>query len=560
MEQLYYNGKIITMSGQEFSGKPAESVLVRDGIIAAIGDFDEVRRVAGEQTVMVDLEGGCLMPAFIDAHSHMVMNGQMSLCADLTECMSFADIICVLKDFIVARQGMGDAPVIGYGYDHNFLEERRHPNREVLDEVSTEIPIMVMHVSGHLACTNSSALHLAGISADTPDPEGGRIGRFTDGRVPDGYLEENAMQQIQKAFAVRMQFDMAKMMQGMQQIYIENGITTVQDGASTMQDVVLLEQMERQRQLLVDVVSYPLLTADAREVHKRFSHLVGGYNGHLKIGGYKLILDGSPQGRSAWMSEPYLNGEEGYCGYPWLSDQEAERWIRVAVDERQQLLVHCNGDAASEQFLNLYEKALRDTGCGEDLRPVMIHCQTVRSDQLDRMARLKMIASVFVGHVWYWGDIHLQNFGSARGSRISPVRDALDRGVTVNFHQDTPVTKPNMLHSVWCAVNRLSRSGVVIGEEQKISVYDALKAVTLQAAYEYFEEDTKGSIEVGKRADLVVLDRSPLDVAPMEIKDIQVVMTIKDGEVIYRSHKDTDDSKTCVNEKLASTHNKKVEK
>lgn len=533
MEQLYYNGKIITMSEQDFNEKAAEAVLVRDGIIAAVGDFDEVRGMAGEQTAMVDLEGGCLMPAFIDAHSHMVMNGQMSLCADLTECMSFADIICVLKDFIVARQGMGDAPVIGYGYDHNFLEERRHPNREVLDEVSTEIPIMVLHVSGHLACANSSALHLAGISADTPDPEGGRIGRFTDGRVPDGYLEETAMQQIQKAFAVRMQFDMAKVMQGMQQIYIENGITTVQDGASTMQDVMLLKQMAGQGQLLVDVVSYPLLTADAREVHQRFPHMVGGYDGHLKIGGYKLILDGSPQGRSAWMSEPYLNGEAGYCGYPWLSDQEAERWIRVAVDERKQLLVHCNGDAASEQFLNLYEKVLRDTGCVENLRPVMIHCQTVRNDQLDRMARLKMIASVFVGHVWYWGDIHLQNFGSVRGNRISPVRDALDRGVTVNFHQDTPVTKPNMLHSVWCAVNRLSRSGVVIGEAQRISVYDALKAVTLQAAYEYFEEDTKGSIEVGKRADLVVLDKSPLDVAPMEIKDIQVVRTIKDGELIY---------------------------
>lgn len=165
---------------------------------------------------------------------------------------------------------------------------------------------------------------------------------------------------------------------------------------------------------------------------------------------------------------------------------------------------------------------------------MMIHCQTVRNDQLDRMARLNMIASIFVGHVWYWGDIHLQNFGSLRGSRISPVKDALDRGVTVNFHQDTPVTKPDMLHSVWCAVNRISRSGAVIGAEQKISVYDALKAVTIQAAYEYFEEDTKGSIEAGKRADLVILDRSPLDVDPMEIKDIQVMMTIKDGAVIYR--------------------------
>lgn len=169
----------------------------------------------------------------------------------------------------------------------------------------------------------------------------------------------------------------------------------------------------------------------------------------------------------------------------------------------------------------------------DDLRPVMIHCQTVRDDQLERMATLSMIASIFVGHVWYWGDVHVKNFGPERGNHISPAKSALDRGVVVNFHQDTPVTKPDMLHSVWCAVNRISRTGNVIGEEQAVDVYDALRAVTVNAAYQYFEEDTKGSIETGKRADLVILDRSPLDVEPMDIRDIKVLETIKDGESIY---------------------------
>lgn len=533
MEQLYFNGKIITMSERDFDENPVEAVLVRDGLIVAAGGLEETGSRAGDSCIMVDLEGKCLMPAFIDAHSHMVMNGQMSLCADLTECTSFNDIIDVLKHFAKERQNAGNAPLIGYGYDHNFLEEQRHPNKDVLDEVSPEIPVLIMHISGHMACANSVALRLAGIDADTPDPEGGVIGRRSDGREPDGYLEETAMRQIQKAIAGQMQYDIASMMRLMQQIYIENGVTTVQDGASSIQDIMLLDQMAKGQQLQVDVVAYLLLTAEGSRVRAQFNHLSGGYDHHLKIGGYKLILDGSPQGRSAWMSEPYLGGEEGYCGYPWLSDEEALRCIRLAIEERQQILVHCNGDAASEQFLNLYEKALKESDCREDLRPVMIHCQTVRNDQLDRMAQLHMIASVFVGHVWYWGDIHRKNFGSVRGNHISPVKDALDRGVVVNFHQDTPVTKPNMLHSVWCAVNRISRSGEVIGEEQKISVYAALKAVTIQGAYEYFEEDSKGSIETGKRADLVVLDRSPLDVDPMEIKEIQVVMTIKDGNVIY---------------------------
>lgn len=164
----------------------------------------------------------------------------------------------------------------------------------------------------------------------------------------------------------------------------------------------------------------------------------------------------------------------------------------------------------------------------------MIHCQTVRDDQLDRMCRLDMIASFFVGHVWYWGDIHVKNFGEARGNHISPVQSALNKGVVVNFHQDTPVTKPDMLHTVWCAVNRISRNGNVIGGDQSIEVYEALKAVTINAAFQYFEEDRKGSISKGKRADLVILNRSPLETDKLLIKDICVLSTIKDGETIYK--------------------------
>ena len=244
-------------------------------------------------------------------------------------------------------------------------------------------------------------------------------------------------------------------------------------------------------------------------------------------------MDGSPQGRTAWMSEPYLEGEKDYCGYPYLEDAVVEKYVMQAIKEERQLLVHCNGDAASEQFLRIYEKCMAENKV--DLRPVMVHCQTVREDQIDRMARIPMIASVFIGHVWYWGDIHLRNFGKYRGEHISPVKDAVERGVIVNFHQDAPVTKPDMLQSVWCAVNRISRGGKTIGRQQKISVGDALKAITYNAAYQYFEEDIKGSIEEGKNADLVLLDRSPLEVSPLEIKDIEVLETIKEGETIYEA-------------------------
>ena len=169
----------------------------------------------------------------------------------------------------------------------------------------------------------------------------------------------------------------------------------------------------------------------------------------------------------------------------------------------------------------------------ENLRFTMIHCQTARKDQIERMAKLNMIPSIFVAHVNYWGDVHMQNFGPVRGSRVSPVKEALDAGLVYNFHTDTPVVKPDLLHSVWSAVNRVTRRGQTIGEELKIGVYDALKGITINAAYSYFEEDSKGSIKAGKRADLVVLDSNPMKVDPMVIKDIKVLETIKDGVTVY---------------------------
>ena len=322
-----------------------------------------------------------------------------------------------------------------------------------------------MHVSGHLACANSKALELAGITKDLPDPEGGVIGREPGSREPNGYLEEAGMTLIQNFIQTTMEFDYDAMVEQMQEIYIENGVTTVQEGAATREGIRLLKNIARNQQLKIDVVAYPMLTEDGKQMMESEAEYIGTYKNRFKIGGCKLVLDGSPQARSAWMSKPYLTGENGYCGYPWMSDQAVEEAVSYAVQKGQQILVHCNGDAASQQFLNAYEHAVQNLEPNQksSLRPVMIHCQTVRNDQLDRMARLGMVASIFVGHVWYWGDVHLKNLGTERGNRISPAKDALNRNIVITFHQDTPVTKPNMLHSVWCAVNHLSREHQVIG-------------------------------------------------------------------------------------------------
>ena len=530
MDTVYYNGTIITL---ESEADNPEAVLTRDGRIIAVGTLAEIKTLAhNSETIYKDLEGHCMLPAFIDAHSHIMMAGQMAACADLSECSCFEDIISVLKEYMLSDNFNGRM-IIGFGYDHNFLAEKAHPDKHVLDKAAADIPIMIMHISAHFACANSKLLELAGIDENTDNPSGGRFGRIPGSNEPDGYIEEAALMPVQKIIAGMTEFNPVKMLNNVQNYYAQYGITTVQEGAANPENIAMLKKASENGLLKLDVVAYPVLNEHTKGLLEKYPDINCQYSNNLKLGGYKLILDGSPQGRSAWLSKPYLNGEPDYCGYPWLKTELVEDLLKYAVASEKQVLAHCNGDAASEQFICAYEKALSESGTSKDLRPVMIHCQTVRNDQLDRMAKLNMIASVFVGHVYYWGDIHMSNFGPERGNHISPVKDALDRGLTVNFHQDAPVTKPDMLHSVWCAVNRISRNGNIIGENQKISVYEALKAITINAAYEYNEENIKGSIAKGKNADFAILDKNPLTCPKAYIKDIRVLETIKNGETIY---------------------------
>lgn len=535
-DKLFYNGSIITMEGGNSDVKP-QAVLVRDGRIAYVGSLDAAQNYASSDVCYVDLKGMCLMPSFIDPHSHIVMSGQMSAYADLSECESFAELISEIRSYIKKHKIAGGQPVLGFGYDHNFMKENRHPDKTVLDQVSKNIPIMIMHVSGHLCCVNSAMLKLAGIAPHAPNPDGGIYGRMPDGKELNGYAEEAAMYPFQKMIKLPEESEMMEMMSKSQEAYLKNGVTTAQDGASGIKEIQILEKMAQGNKLKLDVIAYPVMGAEGTEIMRSKGDKYRNYQNRFKIGGYKLILDGSPQGRTAWMTKPYSGSDDGYCGYPWMTDASVVENVQQALQEGRQILAHCNGDAAGDQFLDAYEKGIQELKIKENLRPVMIHCQTARKDQLYRMAEIGMIASIFVGHVWYWGDVHRKNLGTVRGEYISPVRDAIECGLVVNFHQDTPVTKPDMLHSVWCAVNRISRSGKIIGADQRICTYDALKAVTINAAYEYFEEESKGSIKAGKRADLIILDRSPLGVNPMEIKNIQVMETIKDGITVFSRSK-----------------------
>lgn len=533
METLFFNGDIITMENEQ---DHPEAVLVADGKIKAVGSYDEVAAQKSADAQLHDLQGKTLMPSFIDAHGHIAMTAFYADRVDLSSAKNFDDIVSLLKQFRADKNLTNGEYILGYGYDHNFLAEKQHPTKDVLDRVSTENPIYIAHTSAHMGCANSNALARVGITADSPDPDGGIFGRIQGSKEPNGYLEEAGMTPVMMDTA-SIKIDMLALGEAAQEAYLRNGVTTVQDGAAGVDLVKLFKGLSTMNKLKVDIVSYPMVNSDGPQALADNQDCVKQYNGHFKIGGYKIVLDGSPQGKSAWLTKPYEGEKDGYAGYAWLKEEEVLSHMQRAIDENQQILAHCNGDAAGDQFLRCYKEALaKSTNPNKDnLRPVMIHCQTVRDDQLDEMAKLKMLPSIFVAHTYYWGDIHLNNLGPVRGNHISPVKAALDRGLVYNFHTDTPVVPPFMMHTVWAAVNRITRYGVEIGPDQRIGVYDALKGITINAAYAYFEENEKGSIKAGKRADLVVLDQNPLKVDAKAIKDIQVMETIKDGVTIYQA-------------------------
>lgn len=527
---VYTNGPIITM---EADGVMPQAVRVENGRIVYVGDLSTAMGKGDAQ--LFDLQGHALLPGFIDAHSHIASFASTLGLAALGGAKDFDEIVALLQAFIQQNNPAPDEWVMGFGYDHNVLAEGAHPDKAVLDCISGNHPILITHASGHMGVANSKALELLGIAADTPDPPGGLIGRMPDTDAPNGYLEEAAfVENSAKVPAPSMQ-QMIRQFQQAQKVYASYGITTAQEGLSKEMQWNVLKAVAEQDGLFLDVVSYIDLKEHTALLVKEVDTFAD-YHRHLRIGGYKMFLDGSPQGRTAWMTTPYQGSTD--CGYPLYTDEQVCQMMRASLDAHQQLLVHCNGDAAAQQMIDCYRRVTQQMP-NSDGRPVMIHAQLVRADQLQQMAQLHILASFFVAHTYYWGDTHVQNFGLARAQSISPVRSAIQSGVIYTFHQDTPVLPPDMLDTLGCAMARTTRKGTVLGTSERVSAYEALKAVTINAAYQYHEEDEKGSIRAGKRADLVILGQNPLEANAQEIKSIPVLTCIKDGQIVYDHATDT---------------------
>ncbi|ALR15357.1 amidohydrolase [Vibrio natriegens] len=538
-DTVFYNGTIVTMDGDQ---SVASSLAIKDGKI--VGLNVESDDYSSEDTRLIDLNNQTIVPGFIDAHGHLSMVAQTVNFANLAPSpIGNSDTIALLvnemQQFWDGKTLAEGQWMVGMSYDDSLLAEKRHPTRYDLDQISTEVPIVIVHVSFHLAVVNSKALELLGIDATTANPDGGKIVRVSGSNEPNGVLEETAMYLAmgglssapQSADAVKTTFKAA------QEYYASFGITTIQEGAASHESVLLYEDLGASGDLFLDIVAYP--TWDAYSMMKLDGYAPSKtYTNNFRIGGAKIVLDGSPQGKTAFMTQPYLNPPVGeaasYVGYPTLTSEFLETKLRSYLDEGTQFIVHTNGDASVDVYLAALDAISTESDDFSKIRPVSIHSQTTRDDQLEAMVKYQMIPSFFSAHTFFWGDWHRDEvFGEERAIRISPTRSASNLGINYTTHNDAPVVDPDIIRLIYNTVNRVTRSGQTLGEDQKATAYEALASVTKNAAYQYLEEDQKGTIEVGKLADLVVLSANPLTIEPEKMNTIEVLKTYKEGQLVY---------------------------
>jgi predicted amidohydrolase YtcJ len=534
---VFRGGPILTMRD---AAPRAEAVLVRDGRIVAVGDRAEIEKAARAGSRTVDLGGRTLLPGFFDPHGHVVMIGLQSLSANLLpapdgQANDIPSIERLLRDWIarndatVRRYGL----VIGFGYDDSQLTEARHPTRDDLDRISADLPVAIIHQSGHLGVLNSKALEIAGISAATENPAGGVFQRKPGTREPNGVCEEEAFFRVVGILFSRFdQEAFLKMVEEGSKFCASFGYTTVQEARAVGPTTGMIATAGDRGLLDVDVLVYPDILASAADIKPS-----SAYRNRFRVGGGKLTIDGSPQGKTAYLTQPYFIPPAGrpadYVGYAAITKQQLDDAVDLAFARDWQVITHANGDAAVDWLIDAVGKATRKYP-KKDRRAVLIHGQTTRLDQLPRLKEIDIVPSFFPMHTFYWGDWHRESvLGPERASRISPCNSARKLGMIFTSHHDAPVANPDSMRVLSATVTRLTRSGVVLGPDERVDVMTALKAMTIWAAYQHFEEASKGSIEVGKLADFAVLDSDPTAIPTTDLSKVKVVETYKEGRRIF---------------------------
>lgn len=542
-KQVFINATVLTMNK---NNSIVEAIAVELDMIVAVGSNEDIIKLIDEETVVHDLSGKTLLPGFVDSHSHFPGIGTGKLTVDLNsppigDIKSIEEIIIRLTTKLNTIKE--DKWLIGVGYDDSLLKENRHVNRDDLDRISTEVPILLMHVSGHIVAINSLGLQLAGLEVNGEDkqvvaPKGGRFVRDNSGRLT-GVIEETARFDVLKLAFDLSFFDFIDMVKQGAQEYAAVGVTTAQSGLSQEGQIKGLSTIDKLGLIPQRLIIWPDMATGKRWLSGEFDDASYSTD-NVTIGAVKLVADGSIQAYTGYLTAPYHKHAAGhgehskpnYLGYPSLEQAELENIISELHQKGRQMAIHANGDAAIEMVISAIEKA-QQFSPRHDARHIIIHAQMATVPQLQRMKNIGITPSFFSSHTYYWGDRHREIFmGPQRSKNISPAKSAADIGLPFSIHLDTPVVPMDPLFATWSAVNRLTSSGQLLGANERIGVMQALRSVTIDAAWQVFLEKETGSLEVGKKADLVILAENPL-LQPTTLDKIDVLATYVSGLNIY---------------------------
>ncbi|MCU0955451.1 MAG: amidohydrolase [Hyphomicrobium sp.] len=546
-DKIWIGGPILTMND---AAMRTEAVAVKDGRILLVGSKADVLATKGETTQVIDLGGRALLPGFVDPHGHVMMGGLQALSANMLpppdgKVSDIASLQATLREWAAANKETVDSAklIFGFGYDHSQLKELRAPTKEELDAVSSDIPVVIVHQSGHIGAFNTKALEVAGITAKSENPPGGVIVRKPGGQEPIGVLEESAwFEALPKIFKNLGPASMQAMAKAGADMWMSFGYTTAQEGRSNKLVDNVLKSMTGDGSIKIDVVAYPDVLMDREYIKANASR---DYKSRFRVGGAKLTIDGSAQGFTAWRDRPYVapvgNYPPGYIGYPAVTNEQVIDALDWAYGNDLQILVHSNGEAASD-LLIAAANAARTRHATAGQRPVLIHGQYLREDQVDSLIKLGIFPSLFTMHTFYWGDWHREHtVGPQLAENISPTGWFVARGSRYSAHTDAPVAFPDTMRSLDATVTRRTRSGDILGPSQRVDVITALKGMTIWPAYQHFEEATKGSLEPGKLADFVILSADPTAVDPDTLDELKIAETIKEGQTVYlRGQKKTE--------------------
>lgn len=534
---VYFNGDILTMQGN--TPQYVEAVVVQNDKIAFVGDKSQALTLAGHNPTLYDLKGATLMPGFIDSWGHFTLVAQNTLGVNLgyfaenppsTKAQAINKLLTEGKPF--------NGWILSSGYSAAMLSDGGLSLAD-LDKAFPDQPLLIQNISTLAGLVNTAGLKKLGITKDTKvvggfistDP---KTGELTGELIGAPYMD--AVARSAGKYSQDVTFDIFRKAE---QVYLANGFTTAQSYEATVDEMNMMRAAIAQKVVSIDLIALPTFDVVDELLKTNPNFKFGVYDSNdrgFKVAGMMVPTDGAPQLGFAYFTKPYIHlssfGKD-WRGFAAISQSALDHYAKLAYEKNIQYFGYSNGDAGIDMTLSAITKAINETGVTENRRTVISHSFFARDDQLKQYKDKNIMAISLANHVWLYGDVYLQILGDDRAKNVSPLKTAEKLGVRIGIHNDSPSSGPNPMFSVWGAVNRKTFSGKTLGEEQRIDVYKALQGCTTSAAYQYKEESTKGRLAKGMLADLVILDRNPLKVIPDDIKNIEVLQTIKHGKPLF---------------------------